>query len=600
MVKGYEPPTSDVPITPKEHSPGFLKLKESCAKIEEFEKNVKSIGKVLGVIDWRYPITEDHPYNPSELTNSIINRKEYRIITDQKTQVIYFWNTKTGIYHKDGEVYLRFLIDNVLGLESKTHRINEVIELLKIRTYATIIPSQKIAVQNGLLDITTGTIEPFTPLEFVTNKLNAEYKEGIVSEPWLNFIDQICPDDKELLQEWSGYLLVKDYPFHSMMWLYGPKGRNGKGTWARTMQSILGEENYSNVSIDEFDGKHRFAVFDLNESLFNICSEPRTDKALTIEMLQMLTGQDTVDAERKGIQGRFKFSNRAKMTVMGNKFPNVIKPTPAFWERLKLIKFPNTFTGNNQVQNLEKTWLDDPDQRSAILNWMIEGARRLFTNGGLTTTKTQEETIIQFKRASDPNSAFISECLNFDGSTTPKIDTYNHYKTYCDAIGVQPDSNTKFNDRLRNEPKIRELSTRILKKKIKAWRGFSLKPIPEMEEIENEDIEDEEEQGTQSTLPESGTSGTESPTLIPAKNSENENKIGIAKKAVPAVPAVPLETPKPRFLYKQVPPAEKCDCAKAPVEYELESPQGDILRCCPKCFQVKREFFKNAEWIPKT
>ena len=130
-------------------------------------------------------------------------------------------------------------------------------------------------------------------------------------------------DDKDLLQEWSGYLLIKGYPRHVIMWLYGPTGRNGKGVWARTMQAILGEENYSSVSIDEFDGKHRFAVFNLHNSLFNICSEPRTDRELTVEYLQMLSGQDAIDAERKGVQNRFKFYNGSKITVMGNKFPTL-------------------------------------------------------------------------------------------------------------------------------------------------------------------------------------------------------------------------------------------------------------------------------------
>jgi phage/plasmid-associated DNA primase len=56
-------------------------------------------------------------------------------------------------------------------------------------------------------------------------------------------------------------------------------------------------------------------------------------------MLQMLSGQDSIDAERKGVQERFKFKDGAKMTMMGNKFQNVDKPTDAFWERLKLCKF---------------------------------------------------------------------------------------------------------------------------------------------------------------------------------------------------------------------------------------------------------------------
>jgi len=429
----------------------------------EFEKTITFIENELGPMGWAYAINEEQPFRAAELASYIMSRTEYSVITDKSSEVVYLYVDKLGIYRKDGEQILRHLIDKALGNESTTHRINETINLLKIRTYAAITQSKKIAVLNGLLDIETGHIELFTKYEFVTNKLNVEYKEGAKSEKWENFIEQICPEDKALLQEWSGYLLIKGYPYHAIMWFYGPRGRNGKGVWARTMQAILTEINYSAVSIDEFDGKHRFAVFSLHDSLFNICSEPRTDRPLTVEKLQELTGQDSVDAERKGVQERFKFRNQAKITVMGNKFPNFDKPTDAFWERLKLIKFPFRFVGNDQTPDLENTWLKDPEQVSGILNWMIEGAKRLIQNKGkFTETKSQEETIIQFKRATDPIAAFIAECLKFDpNSIIAKIKVYDYYKKYCEIINVSNESNTKLNESPNSEAKIKPVSVRL-------------------------------------------------------------------------------------------------------------------------------------------
>ena len=483
--------------------------------------------------------------------------------------------------------------------------------------------SAKIAVQNGLLDITTGKIEKFTKAEFVTNKLKTDFIEGTKSEAWEKFIEQVCPDDKLLLQEWSGYLLIKGYPFHAMMWLYGPKGRNGKGTWARTMESILGFENYSAVSIDEFDGKHRFAIFNLHDSLFNICSEPRTDKTLTVEMLQSLTGMDALDAERKGVQERFKFFNPAKMTVMGNKFPNVDKPTDAFWERLKLIKFPYTFTGDSQIQEIEKTWLDDPQQRAGILNWMIEGALRLLKNHGFTLTTTQEETVIQFKRASDSIGAFIAECIEFDAKEyTTKVNAFEFYKTYCEVINVIADTLTAFNKKLNDTSKIKDTSTRIglEKKKTKVWKGFKLKSLPEEAETEEPEEENDETKPKteQKTLldSKSGTGGTTGTIIIPEEKSEY-NILDISKKVVPSVPSVPssteetsqltviteesglrrIEPSKPTFYVKDVPSGEKCDCCgKFAVSKEIVTPQGDTIRRCEQCLKDLQLKFPGANF----
>ena len=538
---------SDIPKISKTDSPALIAFKEKIAigqaKTDNFRKTIHTMDAELGEIDWVYPVNDEMPFNASMFANTIRNHISDNlmcVITDKNSQNIYLYNQASGIYHKDGELFLRILIDKVLGLESKTVRANETIELLKTRSYATMTYSQKVAVENGLLDVEKGTLEEFTYSEFVTTKLQATYNPEAKSEPWENFINQVCPNDKELLQEWSGYLLIQGYPFHSIMWLYGPTGRNGKGVWARTMQEILGEENYSSVSIDEFDGKHRFAVYNLHDSRFNICSEPRTDRNLTIEMLQMLTGQDAIDAEKKGVQERFKFKNSAKMTVMGNKFPNVDKPTDAFWERLRLCKFPNTFTGKEQVQDIEKTWLDNSDQRSGVLNWMIAGAKRLLSNHGFTMTKTQEETIIQFKRASDSVGAFVAECIIFEVEAfTPKITINEGYKNYCEAIGVPPETVNKLTERFKDTPKIKDTSKRILNVKTKVWGGIKLGVIPSLEESE-----ETEELTTQKTLDNSviGTTGTAFPCSILTCLSKDNNIIfNSIEKVVPMVPVVPGE-----------------------------------------------------------
>lgn len=571
---------SDIPPYTEETSPEAKAAREQwhkdLTKQKEYEKAVNFVEQELGPIDWRYHIDEDHPFNASELRDQLLTKQDFNIITDRKTQVIYLWTAKTGVYHKDGEQYLRTLIDRILGKESTTRRINETIELLKVRTYATVNPSQKIAVLNGLLDIQTGHVGPFVFYEFNTNKLNVIYKADAKCPKWEKFIDQVCPDDKLLLQEWSGYLLIKGMPYHAIMWFYGPKGRNGKGTWARTIQAILGEDNYSAVQLKDLDGSNRFAVFNLQDSLLNICSEPRADKILTVEQLLALSGEDTLDAERKGVQARFKLKNGAKITIMGNKFPNILNPTDAFWERLKLIKWPFRFVGDAQIPNIENTWLNDPEERSGILNWMIEGALRLIKNKGkFTQTKSQEQVIIQFKRASDNISSYIMECLALDiKAITPKVDCYSHYKEYCDAIGVQVKSQTEFNEKLEGTIGIKSTSTRLGigkdKKKVKIWKGFTLKPLPDVEDTDTENEEEENNETEQTTLnSNSGTSGT-SGTSFKALSSENSNEVKNNKdntqKAVPAVPAVPSvlnpEVVKDRFCGSDCGNFDKAACPR--------------------------------------
>ncbi len=541
LFKNYEKNKDEIDTAQAE------KLKKEKEDQKRFEKSVQTIEKELGPITYVYIVNEDHPFNPNELAETILSQPELGIITDKCTNTLYFYTNNSPVYHQDGEKYLKNYLVKVLGKEARTHRIKEVVELIRTKTYANIQPSKKIAFENGIFDLETKKLAPFTKYEFITNQLNVAYNPDVPKEKyenWLNFINESCPDDKDLLQEWSGYCLVKGMPFHVLMWLYGPSGRNGKGVWQRTMKGILGNDNVSNVQIHELQGNNRFAAYNLKDTLLNLSAEPRTDKMLSIEMLQSLTGKDTIDAEKKGIQDRFKLESYTKITVIGNSFPTINKPTDAFWERLLLCTFPNRFVGNKQKQDLEEIWLNDPEQRSAILNWMLEGAYRLLANHGFTLTKSQEEMIIQFKRISDSVGAFLSECVEFKKDAfTPIAQASDAYKGYCDSVEIpeaKRATSTEFNSKLRNHSKIKETSKRIgiEKKKTKGWLGFEVKPFLE-------ELEEETEVDSKQKILATGTTGTKGTPILSGKNLESEkNDEDLSENMVPKVPTVPSLTAK--------------------------------------------------------
>jgi P4 family phage/plasmid primase-like protien len=501
--------------------------------------NVTFILNEILPLPFDYDINEEHPFNANELANTIIDRDEYDIITDKTSEIIYFYTKKFGHYRKDGEQILRTLIDQALKTKSSTNKINETIALIKIKTNATINPSKEIAVLNGILDLKTGTLQPFSKGNIITNQLNVEYQKGAKSENWLHFVEQILPsqEDQLQLQEWSGYALIKGYPKHVFMWLYGPKGRNGKGTWARTIMDILGSENYSNTPIDDLDGKNRFATYSLKHSLVNFSSEPRTNRTLTIELIQSLTGEDPIEAERKGVQERFKMKNEAKLTIMGNSFPRIHNPTDAFWERILILTFPNQFTGSNQKTQIEKIWLENSEDRSGILNWMIDGAKRLIENNFIfTESKSRKEIIIQFKRASDNIGAFIEEAITLDlKAVTLKTDVQKHYTDYCNFIEAQAQSPAKLNVKLSSLQGVKETKARTGPEKIqvRVWKGLSLKPLPE----ESEEVS--ENDAPQKILSDFGTGGTDVTGFSTNRIFEEVNN-NIDKIPVPPVPAVPL------------------------------------------------------------
>jgi P4 family phage/plasmid primase-like protien len=562
--------------------------------IERFGKSIQTIEQELGLIDWCYPEIDDkHPFNPNELAEMILARPEYGILTDKTTKNLYFYSDRSPVYHQDGEVYLRSLIEKLLMSEAKINRINEVVELIKIKTYATLKPSKKIAVENGTLDLETKKLEPPSKYDFITNKIQAVYNPDAPKyEPWLKFIDEVCPDDKPVLQEFSGYCLEKGLPFHVITWLIGQTGRNGKGTYIRTMKGILGPANVSNVQVHELQGNNKFAAFNLIDKLLNVSNEPNTKYPLSVEMLLALSGKDTLSAEQKNVQGRCDHEYTTKLVIVGNTFPQIIKPTRAFWERLNLIDFPNTFIGEKQKQDLEDTWLNDPDPnvRSAILNWMIEGRDRLFNNSRFTRTKTKEQMVIKFKRASDTTAAFIAERGEYDKNAfTSRIEASCAYKDYCEDFDLEADTPAAFNAKLRADTKIKETAKRLGigkdKKLIKGWEGFKLK------KTEDVDFETDEQEKLLPVLP-----------VLPVSTSENilktkkETSIESGNNGNSGNKTVNYEQLQGKAVVKHVRAAAQCfnGCALL-AEWQVRIDPDFEQYFCNDCFnKAKRNLEENG------
>jgi phage/plasmid-associated DNA primase len=212
--------------------------------------------------------------------------------------------------------------------------------------------------------------------------------------------------------------------------------------------------------------------------LFNPCSEPITNKILQTALLKKATGQDTISAECKGKDKRIDFRNAAKITVIANKFPKVNDSTTAFTERRLFVKFPTEFIGKEVILNLEKVWLENPEEKSGILNWMLEGLQRLLSQGYFTESKSQEETEIAFQRASDTVSAFIKEMALFNKNlVTTRSDAYDAYKTYCDVFGLEAENDKKFTQRLKETPKIKATTATVKGSRLRAWQGLGLKNL---------------------------------------------------------------------------------------------------------------------------
>lgn len=525
-----------------------------------------------------FPIVNDRtgeraPFKPAKIAYWLQSNDHFK--TDRDTDILYFGDVKTGRWIEKGEVPLKEILATILGEENRESHFSNILHVLKSLTYTNVDFSRKLACENGLLDTETQTLSPFNLDELAFHELPVKYDPEAKCPNWEAFIKQVVnPDDLAVIQEWSGFLLLPDYRFHKIMWMVGT-GRNGKGVWQRTMETILGEKNVSGVGLEELDGSRRFAIKNLYGKLFNPCSEPTTNKALQTPLLKKATGQDTIDSEIKCKQDRIAFRNYAKITVLANKFPKVNDQTTAFKERRLFIKFPFEFTGEKQKQNIEDNWLKNSDERSGILNWMLTGLKRLLEQGHFSESKTQQETEIEFLRASDTINAFINEQGILDKNlVTTRSEAFEAYITYCDALGLEAENEKKFTARLKETPKV-SITTVSKPQRERAWKGIGFKPLNEDEN--NTAVTDVTAKGGFSTsLDIYSEISKEYKIPVTSVTSVTEDKIHFVR------------------LCQNDVNTHKCDkCQGKQAEFKVTNPSGAVFFGCSGCFEEYKTFAQS-------
>jgi putative DNA primase/helicase len=92
----------------------------------------------------------------------------------------------------------------------------------------------------------TGELLRHTPAYFSVNALPFAYQPAAV-EPreWISFLAQLWPEDQaaiDTLQEMFGLLLTGDTRHQKAILIVGPM-RSGKGTIARVLMKLLGQDN---------------------------------------------------------------------------------------------------------------------------------------------------------------------------------------------------------------------------------------------------------------------------------------------------------------------------------------------------------------------
>lgn len=355
---------------------------------------------------------EKKRFMPLRLANDIMAYHNFKTVDNE---TYYF---EDGIY-KLAEKLIDGYILKLLNEDIGVQKCREVVNCIRIATQSEIchLPLNYINLKNGLFDIETRTLQPHNPEYFITTQIPVEYQPGAFPSDFLKFLEEVVhPDDIQVLGEWFGYCLYRDYPIAKAVMLIG-SGANGKSTLLECLKRFVGVGNVASVPLQSLTKDFRAVA--LNNKLINYYPDISSRAFNDTGQFKILTGNDFQAATRK-YKDEIYFTNYAKLIFSCNNLPaNYEDDSDAFYRRWLFVEFPNQFIGKNaDPRKLDK--ISSPLELSGILNWALEGLYSLLERNEFSANATTQETRVFYKRQSNPSIAFSDEYLE----KTRDIDDY--------------------------------------------------------------------------------------------------------------------------------------------------------------------------------
>lgn len=294
-------------------------------------------------------------------------------------------------------------------------------------------------------------------------------------------------DRVNILQEWSGYLLTPSTDQQKFLMLSGD-GSNGKSVYCAVVTAMIGKENISAVSLEMFG--QRFQLTETLGKLANIVPDCNELDKVAEGYLKQFTSGDRMQFEEKH-KAAFSAVPTARLMVVANNLPRFADRSNGIWRRMLLVPFLREVRDEEKVIGMDKAeWWEASGELSGILNWAIEGARRLRQRGRFSSSATCASAVSDYRSTNNPARKFlVDHCISDPSAHVITKELYKKYTTWCEENGHRnPLASTAFGKEIR-----KAFSTAVYNNKINCFEEGTRQPgyfgIREMtfEEMNSED-----------------------------------------------------------------------------------------------------------------
>lgn len=283
-----------------------------------------------------------------------------------------------------------------------------------------------LACANGVVDLRSGMLVEGRPEDYLFKACPVEYR-GIdePAELWEKSLTEIFAGDKDMvayMRRLFGYAITGLTVEHVLPILWGPKGRNGKGTVVETIRHVMGELA-APVSSEIFLAQRMQAgssgpspdILALRGLRIAFGSETEEGRRFSASKIKWLSGADTLVGRNPYDRYPTYFRPTHTLFLMTNDRPSAPPDDTAFWERVHLIPFEISFVNRRPVHEHERPadkYLAEKlkDESCGILAWLVRGCLEWQQHQGLDPPPAVQEATTSYRRDEDNLSDFIEDC----------------------------------------------------------------------------------------------------------------------------------------------------------------------------------------------
>lgn len=395
-----------------------IKAKDSYETMEKAFNHLKEIGE-----SWRDEHTEFDssgtpkkvPIMPHYTIANILSKHIYFLLigNERDNARLFHFDIDEGIYVNSTGDLNQFIIQ--LEPRTNTHHWKNTVEYIK-----TIAAVKKpfsdpniIPVNNGLYEVSSGNLKPFSPKYPIITKIETDYNPNakLVTHKTKNgkkwnvdeWIASMVNDDKDTVK--LIYQMFNE-AFNSnrtrkAIGLFIGKSNSGKSTLSQLLINIIGIDKISSLKAEDFS--NRFRLSQIVGKVANIGDDISSNYIGDVQDLMSVASGDPITVEYKN-QQPFTITSKSFCLFSAEDMPRSNNKNDGWYNRLKIVQFPNGMSANEIVPEIK----DDFIKRKDVKEYVLKKALEMKFDNFIETAASQER-MNEYRKENDYIFSYISD-----------------------------------------------------------------------------------------------------------------------------------------------------------------------------------------------